>query len=117
MAEFDLLAILFKHQGIDPVFTIIRILTLATYIAWPLVALLSIMAVGGKSPPGEPWIKIYLARALYLLALAYPLLFMSIVNIAEKVLLRHSYALGVIIAALPLALIGYVAWWLSRRSP
>lgn len=117
MTEFDLIENLFEHRGVDSVFTIIRILTLATYIAWPLVAFLSIMAVGGKSSPGESGVKTYLVKALYLVAIAYPILFMSIVYVSEKVLLQHSYGLGVLIAVLPLALFSSAAWWLGRHSP
>ena len=88
-----MMSLLTAYKGVDTVFTSIRILTMLTFLAWPIVLFLGIMAFE-KSSNGD--------KALVLLALAYPILFGLIVHLAEKYLVSVNYPLAVFVALIPL---------------
>ena len=105
MSDFDLFALLFQYRGIDGFFTAIRVATIATFVAWPLVAFVGIMAFGGKPLLKGRRFGDFLAGLLYLAVIAYPLIFMGIVEFAETAVVPSSYVLGLAVGLLPLALV------------
>lgn len=116
MFEFNLLTIAFEHRGIDAAFTLVRILTMCTYVAWPVIAFIGIMALGGKPAAGNSRVGELVSIVLFLILLAYPALFMLWVGFAEKHVAPRAHTAGVIAALLPALLfvigIGLLA---SRR--
>ena len=115
MFDFDLFAILFQYRGIDGNFTAVRIATLITFVPWPLVAFIGIMAFAGKPLfKGTRFGELF-SEALYLLVICYPLIFMLTIEFAERILAPRAYALGFIVGLLPLALVALCLWWIFRN--
>ena len=115
MFDFDLFAILFQYRGIDNYFTAVRIATLATFIPWPLVAFIGIMAFAGKPLfKGARFGELF-SEALYLLVICYPLIFMLTIEFAEKILAPRVYVLGLVVSLLPLALVLLGLFWILRK--
>ena len=114
MFDFDLTTLLFQYRGIDSAFTAIRVATLVTFVAWPLVAFVGIMALGGKPLSRGGRFGEILSTLLYLVVIAYPLIFMLTINFAEQAVVPASYVLGLAVGLLPLASVTIGLTWLLR---
>ncbi|MDJ0779590.1 MAG: hypothetical protein QNJ85_17105 [Gammaproteobacteria bacterium] len=116
MFEFNLLAIAFEHRGIDAAFTLVRILTMCTYVAWPVIAFIGIMALAGKPAAGNSRFGELVSSVLFLVLLAYPALFMLWVGFAEEHIAPQAYTAGVSAALLPSLLFVFgIGLLLARR--
>jgi hypothetical protein len=97
------------YKGEDTLFTVIRVLTMLTFLVWPLIFFLTIMAFGGSDKSAGLHIKL-----IYAAALSYPWIFMAIVNFAEVKLVSYSYGLAAAVAILPVLLTTAGAFFLGR---
>ena len=93
-------------QSRDKYFLAGKILSLLC-LSWPLTLVASGMSLAGEFTAGTP-MAIRVVRAGWLLALIYPVMFFAIVFLAERVLAAKNYALGAVVAALPVT-VGLVA--------
>src|SRR5258707_537137 len=87
----------------DNYFLACKIATLLVCLPWPLTLLASLMSLAGQFSAETPMVVRVLVRMGWLLALIYPVFFFAVVFLAERVLAARAYALGAIVAALPVA--------------
>jgi hypothetical protein len=99
-------------KSLDKYFLTCKILTLLFCLPWPLTLVASLMSLAGQFPPDTPVYLRVLGRLVWLVALAYPVVFFAIVFFAERVLARKSYAAAAMVALLPIVFSLFVIGWL-----
>jgi hypothetical protein len=99
-------------KSLDKYFLTCKIVTLLFCLPWPLTVLASVMSLAGYVPPNTPLYLRVLIRLGWLLALAYPAVFLAIVIFAERVLAQKSYAAAAMVALVPIVFSLCVVGWL-----
>jgi hypothetical protein len=99
-------------KSLDKYFLSCKIVVLLLCLPWPLTLVASLMSLAGQFPEDTPMLLRVLVRLGWLVIVGYPVVFLAVVFVAEKVLARKSYAVGAIVASLPIAFSVFAAVWL-----
>ena len=97
----------------DNYFLACKILTLLACIPWPVILIPSIMSLAGDtrgmSPTGIFWVRLGWG-----LVLIYPVIYISVVLFAERIVAPISHAAGLSMAALPFLFSVYAIYCFFR---
>jgi hypothetical protein len=102
-------------KSLDKYFLSCKIATLLLCLPWPFTLLASVMSLAGQFQPGTPMYLRVLVRLGWLLVLGYPVIFVAVVLLGEKILAPKNYATGAVVAFLPIAFSLLVAYWIFMK--